>query len=122
MRLDGFTKIAASRQAPRSATPKVMIRTYSRSRIVTINAEAARQSGLKSGDKVDLYGKGSTFALEKSPAGMYKYMTNSRGKGGRLSGGSIALEISSRTNGATEFDAWVVEGILFFKPEEKEND
>ena len=87
--------------------------------IIFFSAEIVEAANLNPSDKVDLYRLGSTFAFKKEKAGVmtltkvtktsYQLCIRNR---------SAYLEIAPFSKGQTMFDAWVEDGVVFFKPKE----
>ena len=95
------------------------IRIKKNGSIIFFSAEVVEAANLKPNDKVDLYRFGHTFAFKKENAGVM-----SIGKVTKSShqlcirNKSAYLEIAPFSKGQTILDAWVEDGVIFFKPKE----
>jgi hypothetical protein len=115
--LEGFEKIEVSGTREGRGEKLVRIRKVKNGSYISISAEAMKAGGFKAGDRVDLYGKGDTFALKKSSTGLYNIIKNGNIVSGRINSTKLCREIKSRSNFAEIFNAWGIEdeGLLFFR-------
>ena len=90
-------------------------------RIVNISTDLVEQAGWKAGDRVTLYkASKSLFMLKKESVGLETLSTAYKGsKNLRINSINLVGVLAPSING-TEFDAWVDESSVIFKPKRKE--
>ena len=86
-------------------------------RTIVMNAELAKEAKLKVGDRFDLYRVGKTFALKKADVGVLKVANN--GSAFVIRSTNACIEILALNGGCYKNEAWVEDGVIFFKPIEK---
>lgn len=72
-------------------------------------------------ERVNLYCIGSTFVLKPDKTGLLTARTSAGGTT-RINSTNLCLELMSRTKSCREFDCWVEQNMLFFKPERREDE
>lgn len=77
-----------------------------------------RKAGFKKGDRVDLLQCGRLFALEKSNTGLLCFK-NSGSDSGLICSVSLCAHLRANSGFKTEFDAWVDDDKIIFKPKEE---
>lgn len=96
--------------------------------LVTISADKARlgisnkftrELGWEDGKRVNLRRKGRMFALVPDKVGLLKIHTFSKG-GAFITSKNLCLEIMSQTESCREFEGWVEDDVLFFRPKRGE--
>ena len=71
------------------------------------------------GERINLYRMGQTFVLKPHKVGLMKVHSVASGAM-TIYSQNLCLELMSRTKSCREYDAWVEEDALFFKPKEGE--
>lgn len=84
--------------------------------VMTISSTYMAKLGWGNPERVNLRCCGSTFALEPNKVGLITVRHNTGSNGGIITSKNFCLEVLSRTRSCREFEGWVEEGILFFKP------
>ena len=115
MDLSLFTKVDI--QSSASTRSKSIIRATKKGYNFSISAKTSIESGLKPEDRVDLYRMGQTYALKKSNVGALTLKRCGSGPSLRISSMSLWLNTSPHENDVTVYEAWVEEGVIFFKEE-----
>ena len=87
---------------------------------LSISKDIATEAKLEFGDRFDLYRVGKTFALKKANAGVLKV----KGNNGSfiIRNTNACIEILALNGSCYKNEAWVEEGVIFFKPIEKEGE
>ena len=111
--LDGFEliEIKASSRGRGSGVIKIS----NNKRMMSIPVKYSKELNWKDGERVNLKIKGTTFALEPSKVGLVTTHSHS-GSGVVISNVNFCREVLSRTRSCREYDGWVEEGTLFFRP------
>lgn len=111
-----FKKIDVKVNAPARGK---YIRIKKEGGMIFFSAEVVEAANLKPNDKVDLYRFGHTFAFKKEKAGVMTICNVTKSSHQLcIRSMSAYLEIAPFSKGHTIFDAWVEDGVVFFKPKE----
>lgn len=113
MDLSLFTKVDCKRNNySRNGGEIVFYRKGHRARL---SGDLVEQANLKAHDRIDLYKLGNTYALKKDPVGCLKLSTAGGGKCLSICSVSLWLNTAPHAGDAERYEAWVEEGIVFFK-------
>lgn len=112
--LDGFELIEVNG----SRNTDGVIRISSDKRRFTIPTKYIKELGWKDKQRVNLRCKGNLFALEPNKVGLMTI--HARNGAGQITSTNFNIEILSRTKSCREYDGWVEDGWLFFKPKRGE--
>jgi hypothetical protein len=114
--LDGFDLIKI--KSVTRATGSIRISKDKKS--MNISTKYMRELGWKNKERVNLRCCGSTFALEPDKVGLIT--VHLQNGGGIITSTNFCLEVLSRTRSCREYEGWVEQGILFFKPKRGEDE
>lgn len=108
--LRGFERIQVKSKA---RSDSMAIRINVRKTAIHFTKQLSEAAGMKAGDRYDIYKNGKTFAFVKESAGL---LTIKHG-GGQciIANANTCLEIAVEAGEQKAFDAWVDEGIIFFR-------
>lgn len=109
--LDGFELVEI--KTTRNLKGLVTI-SNDRSRL-SISTKFTNELNWENGERVNLRRLGETFALVPDKVGLIKVHIFDKG-GAMVTSKNVCLEILARTKSCKNFEGWVEENILFFKP------
>lgn len=95
------------------------IRISNDKKVMNISAKYIKELGWKNKERVNLKGKGGTFALEPCKTGLVTVHVNSSG-GGAITSVNFCIEVLSRTRSCREYEGWTEGDVLFFRPKRGE--
>ena len=116
----GFNKIEIEQPTKgRISVPQVRLNKTDKNgpfNKIYLNSALCKLVNWEPGTKVDLYSLGSTFAFKPSTAGCLNICKNKNANVLIINSLNACLEIRSKVhNNKDTFEAWVDEGIMFFK-------
>lgn len=91
-----------------------IIRISADKRRFTIPIKYMRELGWKDKQRVNLRCKGTTFALEPDKVGLMTI--HSPNGAGQITSTNFNIEVLSRTKSCREYEGWVEDDCLFFRP------
>lgn len=118
MDLSLFTKVDTTPIRGGYRDDKMTVRMCKKGHRTVLSASLAKKAGWKVGDKVTLYRMGNTFALNRETAGLMKMHKNSgstKSDSLVITNQRLWLETTPHASDIEVFDAWVEEGVVFFK-------
>lgn len=112
----GFDKVEVKQRRTRDNEPAITLNNYGSAYSLRLNNAITKLSGLRKGDRVDLYCLGETFALKPCSVGCL-HLNDGKSGGLLINSINTYLEIRSRLKDKTKssFTAWVEDDIVFFK-------
>ena len=116
----GFNKIEIEQPTKgRISVPQVKLNKTDKNgpfNKIYLNSALCKLVNWEPGTKVDLYSLGSTFAFKPSTAGCLKTCRNKATSALIINSLNACLEIRSKVSDNKDtFEAWVDEGIMFFR-------
>ena len=113
--LDGFELIEVNG----SRNTDSIIRISADKRRFTIPARFMKALGWKDKERVNLRGRGETFALVPDKVGLIT-VHSVGGSAGQITSTNFNIEVLSRTKSCREYEGWVEDNVLFFRPKRGE--
>lgn len=85
-----------------------------------ISSDLVAKLGWKESDRVNLYHKGSTFMLKPHKVGLYTLRKTAPNSLNLYIGGAEVCSIVHAFGNSDEYDAWIDDGCVLFRPKEGE--
>ena len=109
--LDGFELIEVKKATRTTGSIKVT----ADKKVMNISVKYMKELGWGDKERVNLRCLGSTFALEPNKVGLVTVHLHKNG-GGVITSKNFCLEVLSRAKSCRDYEGWVEEGVLFFRP------
>ena len=115
---DMFEKVEIKNVIHRGKTNSISINDKKTN--VRISKDIVEEANIVYGDRFDLYRKDKLFALKKAKAGILRVISS--GGSFSINSKNACLEILALNGSCHENEAWVENGVIFFRPIEKEGE